>query len=43
VKSSAAVHKALEGDLADLTAMENAPGVKQISSVLTAVRNSQTS
>jgi hypothetical protein len=42
VKSSAAVHKALEGDLADLTAMENAPGVKQISSVLTAVRNSQT-
>jgi hypothetical protein len=42
VKSSVALHKALEGDLSGITAMEDAPGVKLISSVLTAVRNKQT-
>ena len=47
--SSAALHRALEGDLSGLTGLEAgsedatlAPGVKLISSVLTAVRKSQT-
>lgn len=48
-RASATVHRTLEGDLSELTAMETgaegstiAPGVKLISSVLTRMRNNQT-